>query len=142
LKLNCDEPLSNVAFNFNLCRYTKELADACRAMTLDVTEDGLYASFWAGHPSIKWWGHTGESHVITINAYRCSPHHPPHGVPVLSSFPPRLQTLVRRFLMPPIEEVSILIYLALLCIVPVLVTLSTTSFTWPFSEVLPGELLP
>jgi hypothetical protein len=35
LNLKYDEPLSNVPFNFNVCRYTKELGDRC-TMTLTL----------------------------------------------------------------------------------------------------------
>jgi hypothetical protein len=46
LKLRCDGPLSNAAFNFNLCRYTKALAKKAKARkgggSDDESEAGPY----------------------------------------------------------------------------------------------------
>ena len=41
LKLKCDEPLSNVAFNFNLRRYSVVSADRCRLTSLRLWSPDL-----------------------------------------------------------------------------------------------------
>jgi len=64
LKLICDEPLSNFAFNFNLRRYS------VAALRIDLA-------------------HVNTRTVLLTErvgaSQQCSPRHPPHSIPVLAT---------------------------------------------------------
>jgi len=73
--LRYDEPLSNVAFKFNLRRHNEG-----RAMSF-LYMDEVYENFRKDKKTLK----VGVTRVIRCTAFWCSPRHPPRSAPVLGA---------------------------------------------------------
>ena len=85
-KLKYDKLLLSVALSLSLRPYT---AGTCRSTRRTTTaRPPSPAPSWVGTPFTALC--TFARHVIHHVVYRCSPRHPPHGVPMIATSPPTL----------------------------------------------------